>query len=107
MQIHSEHQDISITVPSSISIELLSYATLLLLREEWIHIWSQEQGLEEDWKATKGELNHSIMHFPDELDCKIVHDYFAEKPLVFPDYPLADSFCNTFKPLLEEAKRLY
>lgn len=39
------------TLPTKeIAEKFLAYMQLMSLRHEWIHIWSQEQGLEKDWE---------------------------------------------------------
>lgn len=90
-----------------LATQFIAYMQLVSLRQQWIHIWSHENKLLEDWKLTNSDSNYSIIYFHDDRKCEVVEDFFAKHPLVFPDYHLAYNFRNAFADLLEQAKGLY
>lgn len=84
-----------------------AYTKLLCLRQEWIHIWSKEQGMEKDWEPdwNSGENKACIACYHDEPDVDSWQS--TTFSLSFPTYELANRFLNNFKDLLEQAKGLY
>lgn len=99
---------LSLIAPEPMCSKLMAYSKLLLLRREWIHIWSQEQGLEKDWEPDYNYLSQHKYYIYFEYDVMLIG--WANNmmhPLSFPTRELAENFLNTFKNLLEEAKSLY
>lgn len=85
----------------------LAMMQLMSLRHEWIHLWSDEQNLTEDWKPDW--TNVHIMKY-----CIIVasgqismyYKIWEQSPLSFPTGEMAEDFKNCFIDLLEIAKPL-
>lgn len=99
---------LSLIAPEPMCSKLMAYSKLLLLREEWIHVWSQEQGLEKDWKHDH-RIKYAIFTRQYSESDEITVTSFANLtyPLCFPTKELATDFMNTFKSLLEQARGLY
>ena len=94
--------------PGNLGNKLTVYGVLLTLREEWIHIWSQEQGLEKDWEPCKDNTVYDCcINYNNVYSVIKVVLTCTYHPLSFPTEELATNFLNTFKSLLVEAKGLY
>lgn len=98
------YQDVDTFINKELAEKFIAYMQLISLRQEWIHIWSQEQGLEKDWEPKYNRFEPSIYR-----DCtdNISVGCFVNIPLSFPTKELATDFMNTFKSLLEQARGLY
>lgn len=98
--------------PENLGSKLTVYGVLLVLCQEWIHIWSQEQGLEKDWDPEWGSHKNNYCIDYTVISSTLIEltvDLYNYKfhSLSFPTKELAKDFINTFKDLLEEAKGLY
>lgn len=95
------------TVPSKELAEaFITMMQLMSLRHDWIHKWSVDNGLTDDW-----EPNWNIDKYKyciTILDNNYTVDDFIhyQQTLSFPTRELAEDFMNTFKDLLEIAKLL-
>lgn len=79
---------------------------IMSLRHDWIHKWSVDNGMTDDWKPDwhVDKYKYCITI----LDNKYTVDDFIHyhRSLSFPTRELAENFMNTFKDLLEIAKPL-
>lgn len=94
-------------VPSKELAEaFLAMMQLMSLRQDWIHKWSVEQNLTEDWEPNwKGDADNWCVIFK-EYKLKVDLFYYNAFPLSFPTKEMATDFMNYFKDLLEIAKPL-
>lgn len=78
---------------------------LMSVRQEWIHQWSVEQNLTEDWKPDWScEDTDKYFIQCDNKECMIQRSFRWCRSLSFPTYEMAEDFMNCFKDLLEIAK---
>lgn len=78
---------------------------LMSLRYDWIHKWSVDSGMTDDWVPKwDGEVYHCIVIY----DSKYSVEQFSRcrHTLAFPTKEMAVDFMNCFKDLLEIAKPL-
>lgn len=80
---------------------------LISLRQEWIHQWSVEQNLTEDWKPVwnNGKISKWCIDYWKNT-VGVYHYCITSRPLSFPTKEMAEDFTNTFIDLLEIAKPL-
>lgn len=82
---------------------------LMSLRHDWIHKWSIDNGMtddwEPDWSSTTPFGKYCICGMYDN-SITIKSSYQFKYPLSFPTRELAEYFMHTFKDLLEIAKPL-
>ena len=96
------------TIPSKELAEaFLAMMQLMSLRQAWIHKWSIDAGMTNDWKADWSDNNNKkycIIIF----DNNYIVDNFNRyhQILSFPTKEIAEDFTNCFKDLLETAKPL-
>lgn len=97
------------TVPSKELAEtFVAMMQLISLREDWIHKWSVDNGMTDDWKPDWDSTlvdKHCITNASNKSICVDIYVYTI-KPLSFPTYEMAEDFMNCFKDLLEIAKPL-
>lgn len=95
-------------VPSKELAEaFLAMMQLMSLRQDWIHKWSIESGMTDDWKPdwkNGNETKYCLIHVKNII--KICDFYIANHTLSFPTEEMAEDFMNCFKDLLEIAKLL-
>lgn len=95
------------TVPTKkLAKGILVLTQLLSLRHAWIHQWSVDNGLSEDWEPNWKDYNTkyciSINDDVPYMDC----EHHLMRILSFPNKKLALDFLNTFEYLIEQAKDL-
>lgn len=98
------------TVPSKELAEaFIAMMQLMSLRHDWIHKWSIDNGMtddwEPDWSSTTTFGKYCICGIYDNA-ITVKSSYQFKYPLSFPTRELAEDFMNTFKDLLEIAKPL-
>ena len=79
---------------------------IMSLRHDWIHKWSVDNGMTDDWKPNWNvdRYKYCISICDNEYTAdEFIHYHHA---LSFPTRELAEDFMNTFKDLLEIAKPL-
>lgn len=76
---------------------LIAFTKLLKLRRDWIGEW------EPDWENTKTKC-YTIECIENTL--RIYPQWIYARSLSFPTQPMAQEFLETFRDLIEEAKRL-
>ena len=89
-----------------LSEAFLAMMQLMSLRQDWIHKWSIDNGLTEDWKPvwTGETYNYCIIVFDNKY---VVEDLsIHQHPLSFPTKEIATDFMDYFKDLLNIAKPL-
>lgn len=94
-------------VPTEYGAPFIAMMQLMSLRQEWIHKWSIDAGMTNDWKADWSDNNNKkycIVIF----DNNYIVDNFNRyhQILSFPTKEMAEDFTNCFKDLLETAKPL-
>lgn len=81
---------------------------LMSLRQDWIHKWSLERGMTDDWEPDwhdMGSYKYCILgKYNSDFDIFAIDDLRC--PLSFPTEEMANDFVNCFKDLLEIAKPL-
>ena len=84
----------------------LAMMQLMSLRQEWIHKWSIDRGLTNDWEpewnGANGALNYCIVILDNKYTVERFSRYY--QALSFPTEEMANDFMNCFKDLLEIAK---
>lgn len=105
------HASFEVTIPESevLQNQVLAFTALLLLRKEWIHIWSQAQGLEKDWEpdwSCKQYYTRWCIEDSSE-GLSVVQYRNIYHTFNFPTMEMANKFLNCFDYLLEQAKGLY
>lgn len=97
------------TVPSKELAEaFITMMQLMSLRHDWIHKWSVDNGLTDDWEpdwSSTAPCKYCIYGiYDDRVTVKASQQF--KYPLSFPTRELAEDFMDTFKDLLEIAKPL-
>lgn len=97
------------TVPSKELAEaFITMMQLMSLRHDWIHKWSVDNGLTDDWEPDwkNHHMNkYCITNVYNKNICVDIYSYTI-KSLSFPTWEIAKDFMNCFKDLLEIAKPL-
>lgn len=81
---------------------------LMSLREDWIHKWSVDNGMIDDWRPDWDSTlvdKHCITNTSNKNICVDIY-VCTIKSLSFPSREMAEDFMNCFKDLLEIAKPL-
>ena len=94
-------------VPNKYGAPFIAMMQLMSLREEWIHIWSIEEGLIKDWESDWNSfaiLKWDIIYLQNRFCILSTCDF--SQPLSFPTEEMAIDFMNCFEDLLEIAKPL-
>ena len=84
----------------------LAMMQIMSLRHNWIHKWSIDNGMIDDWKPdwNTSQYKYCITILDNEYTVdEFIHYH---QTLSFPTRELAENFMNTFKDLLEIAKPL-
>ena len=97
------------TVPSKELAEaFLAMMQLMSLRQAWIHKWSIDSGMTDDWKPNwnsyKQEKANIVCN--SGIFCVTYFGGLVSNSLSFPTEEMAKDFMNCFKDLLEVAKPL-
>lgn len=86
----------------------LAMMKLMSLRQEWIHRWSVEQNLTEDWKPdwSCDQTDKYFIQLIDNKEFDIQRSFRWCRSLSFPTYEMTEDFIRCFKEFLEIAKPL-
>lgn len=95
------------TLPSKELAEaFLAMMQLMSLRYDWIHKWSIDSGMTDDWVPDWAESFQKYGIVNDMNNISVCKFYDTSIPLSFPTKEMAIDFMNCFKDLLEVAKPL-
>lgn len=91
---------------NELSEAFLAMMKLMSLRQDWIHKWSVDNGMTDDWKPDWKTASKKYVIINDLNNITISRYCFTSKSLSFPTREMAEDFMNYFKDLLEVAKSL-
>lgn len=94
-------------VPTKYGAPFIAMMQLMSLRHDWIHRWSIDSGMTDDWEPDWGDFNKDkwgIIYYNNIFIIGILGN--SAKSLSFPTKEMAEGFMKHFKDLLEISKSL-
>ena len=94
-------------VPTHLAQPFIAMMQLMSLRDDWIHKWSIDSGMTDDWKPDWANCNETKYCLAQSENIIRVYDFYtANHTLSFPTEEMATYFMDCFKDLLKIAKPL-